>query len=269
MQKSLHRLGPLVDKLQQWTALSPEECNAVLSLPCKVEGAKAGRYIVREGERTTHSCLLITGFAFRHKLVADGGRSISAIHMRGDMVDLQNSLLGVADHSVQALTGCTLGFIPHDAIKELAFALPNVGMAMWYDTLVDASIFREWLASVARRNAAGRIAHLICEFGVRLEAAGLGQKVNYELPMSQEQLADCTGLTPVHVNRTLKALQASGDITRSVRHVAIADWAKISATADFRSNYLHLPAGDSRQSFGDSRARSHQNADRRSFPSSL
>ncbi|HYE87948.1 MAG TPA: Crp/Fnr family transcriptional regulator [Vicinamibacterales bacterium] len=212
----------------------------MLGLPCKVESANAGKYIVREGDVATHSCLLISGFAFRQKLVVDGGRSISAIHMRGDMVDLQNSLLGVADHSVQTLNRCELAFVPREAITRLAFALPNVGMALWYDTLVDASIFREWIANIARRDAAARIAHLICEFGVRLEAAGLGAKLNYHLPMTQEQLGDCTGLTAVHVNRTLKLLEASGDITRSVRHVAIADWKKISSTADFRSNYLHL-----------------------------
>jgi CRP-like cAMP-binding protein len=201
---------------------------------------RPGQYIVREGDRPTHSCVIISGFAFRQKVVADGGRSISAIHMRGDMVDLQNSLLGFADHSVQALDRCSVGFIPRAAVKELAFAMPNVGMAMWYDTLVDASIFREWIANIARRNAAARIAHLLCEFGVRLEAAGLGAKLAYELPMTQEQLADCTGLTSVHVNRTLKLLEAAGDITRSVRHVAIADWQKISATGDFQSEYLHL-----------------------------
>jgi CRP-like cAMP-binding protein len=196
---------------------------------------------VREGDRTTQACLVVSGFAFRQKIVADGSRSISSIHMRGDLVDLHNSLLRTADHNVQALTSCELALIPRDALVNIAFTLPNVGMAMWYDTLVDGSIFREWIANVSRRSASAAIAHLLCEFGVRLEAAGLGAKLQYELPMTQEQLADCTGLTAVHVNRTLKALEASGDISRSVRHVAIADWAKISKTADFRSNYLHIP----------------------------
>ena len=101
-------------------------------------------------------------------------------------------------------------------------------------------MFREWIANIARRDARARIAHLLCEFGVRLEAAGLGSKIAYQLPMTQEHLADCTGLTPVHVNRTLKGLEASGDITRSVREVAVADWEKISSTADFEEDYLHL-----------------------------
>jgi CRP-like cAMP-binding protein len=188
------------------------EADAVRALPYQIHRVRAGEYIVRDGDRPTRSCLLISGFAFRQKLVADGGRSISAIHMRGDMVDLQNSLLGVADHSVQALTNCSVAFIPREAVKALAFAHPNVGMAMWCDTLVDASIFREWIANIARRNAASRIAHLLCEFGVRFEAAGLAEKLAYELPMTQDQLADCTGLTSVHVNRTLKSLEESGDI---------------------------------------------------------
>lgn len=240
--KSPHPLDPLVQKLRQWTTLDAREGEAVHALPYQLQRVDAGDFIVRDGERPTRSCLLISGYAFRQKLVADGGRSISAIHLRGDMVDLQSSFLGVADHSVQALTRCSVAFIPRDAVKELAFSFPKVGMALWCDTLVDSSIFREWLANIGRRDAASRIAHLLCEFGVRFEAAGLGEKLAYELPMTQEQLADCTGLTSVHVNRTLKSLEASGDITRSMRHVAIADWEKISSTADFESEYLHLAA---------------------------
>jgi CRP-like cAMP-binding protein len=236
-----HPLEPMVRKLQQWTKLDGTEQKAILALPYTIEQAEPGRYIVREGDQPKHSCLLVTGFAYRQKIMDDGSRSICSIHMRGDIVDLQNSLLRTADHNVQALTRCKLALIPRDAIRQLAFAMPNVGMAMWYDTLVDASIFREWIANVSRRSAKAALAHLLCEFGVRLEAADLGEKLHYELPMSQEQLADCTGLTSVHVNRTLKALEESGDISRTIRHVAIADWAKISSTADFRSAYLHLP----------------------------
>ncbi len=179
-------------------------------MPHKVEEVLPNKHLVREGEKPTRSCLLLEGFAFRHKVLVDGSRSISAIHMKGDVVDLQNSLLGTADHSVQTLTRCSVAFIPREEIKRIVFAFPNVGMAIWYDTLVDGSIFREWIANVARRDAAARLAHLLCEFGLRLEAIGLGDRVSYELPMTQEQLADATGLTPVHVNRTLKDLEERG-----------------------------------------------------------
>ena len=184
---------------------------------------------------------MLSGFAIRHKIVAGGARQIVAIHMKGDVVDLQNSFLGVADHSVQVLTESEVAFIPREAIKKVAFERPNVGMAMWFDTLVDGSIFREWIANVGRRDAQSRLAHLLCEFSLRLKLAGLGEETQYELPMTQEQIADCTGLTPVHVNRTLKALENQGLIERrSSRTVTIGDWKKLAEVGDFDSNYLHL-----------------------------
>ena len=118
---------------------------------------------------------------------------------------------------------------------------PAVGKAMWIDTLVDASIFREWIANVGRRDARTRIAHVLCEFALRLKLSGLGEQTGYQLPMTQEQLGDVTGLTSVHVNRTLKSLEAEGLIERlSPRAITIGDWKKLADAGDFDSNYLHL-----------------------------
>jgi CRP-like cAMP-binding protein len=111
---------------------------------------------------------------------------------------------------------------------------------MWYDTLVDASIFREWILNIARRDARARIAHVLCEFGVRLEALGLGDRTSYQFPMTQEQLADVTGLTTVHVNRSLMNLEDRGLLTRTQRYVAVADWARLKKAGDFDEAYLHL-----------------------------
>jgi CRP-like cAMP-binding protein len=233
-------LSPFLKKLQLWRELSDEEQQAVLALPHKVEEVLPSRYLVREGDLPTHSCLLVDGFAFRQKVLVDGSRSICAVHMKGDMVDLQNALLGTADHSVQTLTRATVAFIPRDEVVRLAFRYPNVGMAMWYDTLVDGSIFREWIANIARRDAMARLAHLLCEFGLRLEAIELGDRLSFELPMTQEQLADATGLTSVHVNRTLKELEGQGLIDRTKKFVAIADWRRMEVVGGFNDTYLHL-----------------------------
>ncbi len=234
-------LMPLVSKLAYWAKFDEADKQAILDLPHDTRLLERNAYIVRERAATTHSCLLLSGFAIRHKIVGDAARQILAIHMKGDMLDLQNSFLGVADHSVQVLTQSKVALVPRAAVKALAFERPRVGMAMWFDTLVDGSIFREWIANLGKRNAQTRMAHLLCEFSLRLKLAGLGEENQYELPMTQEQLADALGITPVHTNRTLMALAAQGLITRSSsRSVTIGDWQKLAAAGDFDSNYLHL-----------------------------
>lgn len=238
---SHHALEPLIRKLGYWSALDEADKQALRDLPHRIKKLEQHGDIVSEGEKTTQSCLLVSGFAIRHKIVAGGARQIVAVHMRGELVDLQNSFLGVADHSVQVLVESEVAFIPRDAIKQVAFERPQVGMALWLDTLVDASIFREWIANVGRRNARTRLAHLLCEFSLRLKVAGMGEETAYELPMTQEQIADATGLTSVHVNRTLKALEAEGLIERRTRRsVVIGDWKKLAKVGDFDSAYLHL-----------------------------
>jgi len=233
-------LMPMVTKLQLWTRLEDEDRDAVLALPHKLRSLRAHEYIVRDGDEPRHSCLILGGFAIRHKLTGSGGRQIMSIHMKGDVVDLQNSLLRSADHNVQTLTNVEAAFIPIDVIEKLAADRPTVGKAMWNETLVDGAIFREWTLNVGRRDARTRTAHLLCEFALRLEVVGLGERCHYELPMTQEQLADALGLTSVHVNRTLKSLAADGLIERTNRSVRIPDWKKLAEIADFDSRYLHL-----------------------------
>ena len=233
-------LLPMLRKLQLWMDLDEQDQRAVLTLPHSTKRLGAHQYIVRDGEKPTHSCLLLRGFAYRHKVTGDGGRQIMSIHMKGDVVDLQNSLLRRSDHNVQALTNIEVAYIPVECVRNLAFDRPNVGQAMWYETLVDASIFREWTLNVGRRDARTRTAHMLCEFAMRLKVADLGEQLDYELPMTQDQLADALGLTPVHVNRTLKALEAAELIERTRRSVKIVNWEALAAVGDFDPNYLHL-----------------------------
>jgi CRP-like cAMP-binding protein len=135
--------------------------------------------------------------------------------------------------------------IPRAEITRLAFERSNVGKALWTDTLVDASIFREWIANVGRRDARTRLAHLLCEIALRMKVAGLGEQTNYELPMTQDQLADTTGMTSVHINRTIRRLEAEGLIERrSARAIVIGDWRKLADVGDFNSAYLHLNDGE-------------------------
>jgi CRP-like cAMP-binding protein len=241
MQTDSPTLAPLADKLSYRVELDAADRAAIMALPFTLKRTERAHYIVRERERATHSCVMLSGYSIRSKLVASGYRQIVAVHMKGEVVDLQNSMLGTADHSVQMLTAGKIAMIPREAISELTLARPRVAHAMWIDTLVDGSIFREWIANIGRRDARTRLAHLLCEFALRLKVAGLGEEDHYELPMTQEQLADATGLTSVHINRTIKSLEADGLIERSnPRVISIGDWRKLAEAGDFDSNYLHL-----------------------------
>src|SRR5215218_1890566 len=239
-QNSDHVLAPMVRKLSLWSELSPSDADEILALPYQRRHLEAGQYLVWDGDKPQNCCLLISGFAYRHKHAGNGGRQIVSIHMKGDLVDLQNSLLGTADHNVQMLTTGEVALIPVEAIRRIAFHNPAVGMAMWYETLVEGSIFREWVLNIGRRDARTRISHLLCEFALRLQVADLGDRTNYELPITQEQLADAVALTPVHVNRTLMKLEQEGLITRTKRMITIVDWTKLVKVADFEPRYLHL-----------------------------
>jgi CRP-like cAMP-binding protein len=233
-------LEPMVHKLQQWRALDAADRDALRALPYRLINLRPQEYIVREGDKPQNSCLMVSGFSFRHKVAGNGGRQIFSIHMEGDLADLQNSLLGTADHNLQALTHVEAAMIPVEAIQDIAFTRPAVGRAMWYETLVDASIFREWTLNVGRRDARTRAAHMLCEFALRLEYAGLGERCNYELPMTQEQLADALGITSVHTNRTLMGLRGDGLIARRKKAVQIIDWPGLIKAGDFDPAYLHL-----------------------------
>ncbi|HEX9966214.1 MAG TPA: Crp/Fnr family transcriptional regulator [Allosphingosinicella sp.] len=236
-------LQRVVRRLETRIRLDSEDRAAIHALPVQQRSMEPAAYMVREGEKVDHCILLLSGFAYRHKITGDGQRQIVAIHMPGEFLDLQNSLLGVADHNVQALTRCEVASVPVAVLRQLYEERPRVGQAMWIDTLVDAAIFREWIVNVGRRDSISRLSHLLCEIALRLEEAGLAEDHRYELPMTQEQLADCTGLTPVHVNRVLKELGRLGLIKRDKRSVEIVEWDRLQQIGDFNTRYLHFEAG--------------------------
>ena len=209
-------------------------------MPFYIKRMPPSAYIIREQDLTKNCCILLSGFAFRSKVVGNGGRQILSVNIPGEILDLQHAFLGKADHSIQMLTAGDVAFVAADAVHDIAFAHPAVGRAMWLETLAEGSIFREWIANIGRRDARTRVAHLLCEIAVRLHAAGLITGNRYELPMTQEQLGDATGLTPVHVNRTLQKLRSDGLITRDRRAITIEDWKALSGVGDFVSAYLHL-----------------------------
>src|SRR3546814_16713526 len=133
-------------------------------------------------------------------MTGDGGRQIVALKLPGDPLDFQSLFLTHADHTVQALNPVELAVIPNREIERLIMARPSLSRAIVVDILIEASIGREWLLNIGRRNALARLAHLICEIHYRL-AISATRLVESDLPVTQEQLADLLGLTPGHINQ--------------------------------------------------------------------
>jgi CRP-like cAMP-binding protein len=234
--------GSVIQKLDRLRALGDDERNAIRELPKTIGSAATGVFLVKEGTPSGDCYLILDGYVCRHKLASNGGRQIVSFHMAGDIVDLQHLLFEIADHSIQSITDVKFAKIPSAAMRQLAKQYPLVAEAFWRDTLIDASVFREWVLNIGRRDAKSRIAHMLCEFAVRREAAGLGSPERFELPMSQEQIGDATGLTSVHVNRMLRALAEDGVIDRDKRDLRITDWERLRSIAGFDPMYLHAVA---------------------------
>jgi len=230
----------LLRKLESIATLSDEECGAVRKLPINLRHWRAGQDIVRDGDKPSQCCLLVEGWAFRYKLIGEGKRQILSFHVPGDVPDLQSLHLHIMDHSLAALTPAVVGFIPHESMRELTRCFPNVAGLLWRETLVDAAVFREWMAGMGRRSAYGRISHLFCELYLKLHAVGLADEHRCPLPMTQMDLSDATGLSNVHVNRVLKELRGKGLITLRSNMLVIEKWDELLHAAEFDPAYLHL-----------------------------
>lgn len=235
-----HSLDRLVHGLDVHSPLTAGDRQLVREVPHAVREVDPHAYLVREGDAPGICSVLITGFAYRHRSTGDGNRQILSIHIPGDAVDLQHLYLEEADHSVQMLTRGTLAVIARTDFEALAEASLTLRRAIVVAMLVEASIFREWIVNVGRRDARTRLAHLLCELAVRQRAQGLADDNSYDLPMTLEHLADATGLTPVHVSRTLKLLEDDGLLLRSKRRMSFPDWRRLCRSADFTYRFLHL-----------------------------
>lgn len=231
-------LTPLIQKLSKRASLAVEDVSALEQLPYEIRDVERSRYLVREGDTPGFCMAVLAGFLYRSKFTGDGARQIISVHLRGDLVCAHDHLLGEADHSIQALTRVRLACIPQVALLSAIEARPTLARALWKDSLIDASISREWLLNVGRRNARQRVAHLVCELAIRSKAAGADRQDGYTWPLTQEELGDATGLTGVHINRTVQGLRRDHLIEVDRGVVRILDWLGLREAGDFTSDYL-------------------------------
>jgi CRP-like cAMP-binding protein len=233
--------NPLAMKLEQFARFS-EEDHRTLGLLAKhnIRHAGAREDLIHEGDEPRYVKLVLEGWAIRHKMLEDGRRQIVAFLVPGDLCDLNVFILKSMDHTVGTLTPLKYALLSPETFNRLSQSRPRIMQALLWDSLVSASIQREWTLSMGQRSAFERIAHLLCELFIRLNVVGLVNDDSCTAPFTQHDLAEATGLTPVHVNRTIKELRASGLIEWQGRHLRVPDLAALKEAALFSTNYLHL-----------------------------
>ena len=227
-------------KLRRYDAVSAEEERALCDAVADVVDFARDETIIEAKQELAHSLLLLDGFVHRYKDLHRGARQTLQLAVPGDFLDLHSLLLKQLDHHVGGVTRGRLALFPHDRLVAITRDRPHLGRLLWLSTIVDASIHREWIMSLGVRSSAARLAHLFCELQVRLATVGLAEQYEYDLPLTQTDLAEILGMTPVHMNRMVRELRDEGLLTFRGRKVEIHDWDGLVRMAEFDPFYLSL-----------------------------
>lgn len=227
-------------KLRARDSVSPEEEQAIRDSIAEVRTVPADQTVINAGQVLHHSVMLLDGIMCRYKDLSEGQRQITELHVPGDFADLHSFTLKRLDHNIMTLTPCRYAIVPHERIDRITERLPHLTRLYWFTTNLDAAIHREWEVSLGRRSALSRIATLFCEMKLRFEVVEMTDGQSYDFDLTQTDLAECVGLTPIHVNRTLKELREQGLVQFRSGRVTIQDWDGLTRVAEFDPAYLYL-----------------------------
>jgi CRP-like cAMP-binding protein len=220
--------------------VSAEEEKAVRDAILDTRMVPAKTTIIHAGQLLSTSTLLLDGLMCRYKDLRNGQRQITELHVAGDFVDLHSFSLKRLDHNIMTLTPCHIAIVPHRALNDITERHPHLARIYWFSTNLDAAVHREWMLSLGRRSALSKVAHLFCELHVRLGLVGLTDQAGYDLALTQIDLAECVGMTPVHVNRLLRDLREQGAVEFGKGRVTIGDLNLLRRIAEFDPAYLYL-----------------------------
>lgn len=230
---------PLITKLERFAALDDTDRAALAHLSEDVRDIGGGD-LIGEGERPDDVLLLVEGWACRYTLLPDGKRQITAFLIPGDLCDVHIFVLAQMDHSIGLLCPARVAFIPGQLMLDTMDRHPRIARALWWATLVDEAVLREWLVNLGRREPFERVAHLLCELWLRMRNVGLVSPADrLDLPVTQAELADAMGLTTATVNRVLQRLRAKDLISLQEGQLTLLDAERLMAVSDFDASYLH------------------------------
>jgi CRP-like cAMP-binding protein len=227
-------------KLRKRDDISAEEEDAIRGAISDTRRVGADQILCPRGKDLDFSTLLIDGWAARVRDLPNGQRQITELHVAGDFVDLHSFTLKRLDHEVAALTPCKVAIVPHERLRAITEQFPHLTRVYWFATNLDAAIHREWAVSLGRRSAKAAMAALFCELRIRLDIIGRVRDDSFDFPLTQERLADCLGMTPVHANRMLQDLRGAGLIALYSRKLQILNLKGLEEVAGFDPAYLYL-----------------------------
>jgi CRP-like cAMP-binding protein len=233
-------LQMFVNRLTSRSVLTDEEVEALLGLNGHLAEVAPRIDFVRYGESVDHACLIVKGLAGRYGQNTNGTRQITCLHIPGDMADLPSVVSPKAGWGLCALTSTTILRLPHADLRRLAAKYPGIAEAFWRDCVADGSMFSEWVVNVGRRDAISRVAHVFCQMAIRYEQLGQGNRHGFTLPIKQPDLADATGLTGVHINRTLRELRVRSIVELHAGTVTVHNWDKMVTIGDFDAGFMLL-----------------------------
>ncbi|WP_281983542.1 Crp/Fnr family transcriptional regulator [Thalassorhabdomicrobium marinisediminis] len=219
---------------QQWARLAPAMTERVTALPDTVLSTR--------GKKLDYSLLLLDGLVARSVPRADHDRStFVALQFPGDFVDLHAFPLKKLDHDIVALTPSELAVIRHEKLTELLNDDVELARVLWSLTLVDAAIHRHWVMRNSSMRAFGRVANFLSEFDARMTVALGEERDRYPLAITQADIADATGVTKVHVSRTLRDLREDEccAIRNGTLEIICRD--RLRKRGEFDASYLYFP----------------------------
>lgn len=219
-------------------ALDAREKGVLECLVERVERFTGPHKVLERGTVLHQSTILIEGFVAR-VIHGDGKRHIVALHVPGDFVDLHAFALKRLDHDVVSVGTVQIGYAPHDRIEEVLKNEPNLARMLWYSTLLDSAMHREWIMKLEHLSADGRLAHLVAELWHRLGFVDLAGASGFPLPLTQQELADACGTTSVHMNRVVRKLRETGVVDISRGQVTVLDRAALWSLGSFDPAYLY------------------------------
>lgn len=233
----------VVRRLNAFRRLSEAVCTSLERvLREHVQRAGVGQDLASEGERPDRIRVLLSGWLARYKTLEDGRRQIVNFILPGEFCDTYTYLLSHRDHSICTLTPVVYSEIDRERFEELMASDRMLAEALWCELIAGNSVQCEWALNIGRRVAIERVAHLLCEIVERLRPVGLLEGDSCAFPITQLDLADATGLSVVHLNRTLQELRASGLIVLRERTLTVNDLDALKIAGLFDPNYLHYEA---------------------------